>query len=330
MNNAKHAAAATLAALALAIATGCQSTPGKPQPASGNPGVQASDVRQPMPADWPRDIRNQPMFDGASGLPITWQDLVATAANADAVIIGEMHSHEQGLAVAAALFDDILARKPNTASLAMEFFERDEQNALDDYLTGITDEDAFRKAAARTDGNYPPGHRAMVEAAKIANRPVIAANAPRRYVRIARTEGYDKLAALTLIQRALFVIPQSLTTGPYRDRFYGLMGGMAAGHSEDGSEPADVEAMVLPFYRSQNMWDATMADSIARAINQGDTPVVHVVGQFHCDHDGGLVTRLRTLRPRAKVLVVSMSGEWSRQLTDDDNNRADVVVYVGE
>lgn len=270
------------------------------------------------------------MFDGASGLALTWRGVVARAASADVVIIGEMHGHTRGLGVARALFEDILAQRPNTTALSMEFFERDEQNALDDYLTGVTDEEAFRKTSGRNDGNYPEGHRAMVEAAREAGRPVIAANAPRRYVRLARTDGFDKLASLTPTQRAMFTIPQALTTGGYRDRFYGLMGGMRADHSEGEQSQEEIEATVLPFYRSQNVWDATMADSIIHALDQGRAPIVHVVGQFHCDFDGGLVTRLRESNPRAKVFIISMSGAWSRDLTDEDRNRADVVVYVGE
>jgi uncharacterized iron-regulated protein len=47
--------------------------------------------------------------------------------------------------------------KADKAALALEFFERDEQTRLDEYLAGVTDEAAFKKRTARTDGNYPPG-----------------------------------------------------------------------------------------------------------------------------------------------------------------------------
>lgn len=41
----------------------------------------------------------------------------------------------------------------------------------------------------------------MVEAAKAAGRPVIAANSPRRCLRVAKSDGYDKLKGLGQEQR---------------------------------------------------------------------------------------------------------------------------------
>src|SRR4029079_18353147 len=112
------------------------------------------------------------------------------------VFLGENHGHPLGLATADELFEDVLAREPN-AALSLEFFERDEQSRLDDYLTGVSDVAALEKSSERTPGNFPPGHRAMVEAAKRAGRPVHAANAPWQYTTLARKEGYERLAQLT-------------------------------------------------------------------------------------------------------------------------------------
>lgn len=283
-------------------------------------------------------------FDGASGERIGWADLAQRASEADAVIIGEVHGHPAGLALAAALFDEILARAPSSAALSLEFFARDQQAAIDDYLTQITDEPAFRDATGRTAGTYPPGHRAMVEAAKAAGVPVIASNAPRRYVRLARTDGFDRLRALHLEQRRLFATPEELSGGDYRDRFFDLMAGMA-GHGggpdagsadapetdeERAGREARTEQKIESFFRGQNVWDATMAESVARAIGAGRRPVVQVVGRFHVEFDGGLVQRLGALTPDAKILTIVMVDEDADALPDEDRGRGDVVVYVGE
>ena len=172
-----------------------------------------------------------PIFDGRSGLSMTWDGVVAAASAADAVLIGEMHGHEQGLAAAAELFEAVLARRPNTTALALEFMERDEQVAIDDYLSGVTDSEAFAQAIGATASSYPEGHRRMLEAARAAGRPVIAANAPRRYVRLARSGGFERLERLTPEQHRLVVAPSAITEGPYKDRFFELMGGMSASHA---------------------------------------------------------------------------------------------------
>jgi len=201
------------------------------------------------PSTDPRDLH---AFHGQTGIPISWDAIVTQSANAEIVLIGEMHGHPAGLGFASALFAETVARKPMTAALSMEFFERDHQVALDDYITGITKESTFRTVTRRTDGNYPSAHREMVEAAKEKTRPVIASNASRRYVRMARTKGFESLLELNEGQRALFEVPETLTEGRYREKFYSLMEGMG-GHGEETDEDP-----VLGFYRSQNLWDETM------------------------------------------------------------------------
>lgn len=278
------------------------------------------------------------LFDGRTGERASWIGLIDDAASADVVVIGEQHGHRVGLHAAAELFAAILERAPD-AALSMEFFERDEQTHIDDFLTGVTDDEAFRKAAGRNKGNYPPGHAAMVEAAKAAGAPVYASNAPRRYVRLARTDGYERIEGLTAEQRRLVVLPASLTEGRYRDTFFELMSGMG-GHGGDDDEAEMTEeeraeqerrmqAMVESFFRSQNVWDATMADTVVHALNDGDRPVVHVVGQFHSDFEGGLVERIRTAAPGARIVTFSMESVWSDAFREEDAERADYVMYVG-
>ena len=254
-----------------------------------------------------------------------WNSVVADMASSRAVLIGEMHGHELGLAVAADLFEDILTENPR-ALLSMEFYERDEQIALDDYLGGVTDRDGFLKAANRTESNNPLGHERMVMAAKQASRPVIASNAPRRYTKLARTQGYETLRSLTPVQRSLFDIPLTLRTeSAYHERFYDAMGGMAA-HGGD--------EMMKGFFRSQALWDRTMATSIARAGLLG-SPVVHVVGYFHIQFGSepggsGLIDDLREMyQPGERIVTIIMLDRVDQAVVEEDLNIADYVVYVG-
>ena len=110
-----------------------------------------------------------------------WADVVADMASADVVLFGEMHGHPLGLAVAQELWEDILVHSPQ-AVLTMEFYERDQQIHVDDYLSGVTTREQFDKACRKNAKNNAPGHIRMIDAAKEAGRPVLAGNAPRRYV----------------------------------------------------------------------------------------------------------------------------------------------------
>jgi hypothetical protein len=181
-------------------------------------------------------------------------------------------------------------------------------------------------------------------------------------VRIARTDGYDRLKDLPAERQAFVSIP---VTWPmdYRQRFIDVMNG--AGDDEDEHEddededeaesetqtkqqsttspaataPASRPASphgpmkpeeIDPGFRSQLLWDATMADSIARALRTPRTQkVIHLVGQFHSDFAGGTVKEVRARRPIARVLTVSMQRADGEFLRERDDGRADVVIYTG-
>lgn len=279
----------------------------------------------------PEKARATPAFTRA-GEPANWDAIVAAAANADVVLIGETHGHEIGLATAAALFEDVLKQRPD-AVLALEFLERDQQALVDDYLSGVLDEAGFAKAANRTRSSYPGGHRAMVEAAKAANRPVFAANAPRRYIRVAKNDGYDKLRALGPEQRRLYRVPDALPTGRYRDEFAKIMGAVHVEEPKEG-EPAPQTPPVPEWtdaiessFRSQSLWDWTMGESVSLALGRGN-PVFLVVGRFHVDHDGGTVQAVRAMSPMARILTVTFQDEDAPAAPEADGP-ADFVFYVG-
>ena len=267
----------------------------------------------------PREVA---VFRGSDGTRARWNELVEAAARADAVLIGENHGHPLGLASAAALFEDVLARAPR-ASLSLEFFERDEQAPLDDYIAGTTSLAQFEQQAHRNAGNFPPGHRAMVEAAKRAGRPVHAANAPRAYVRRARIEGYGPLAALPPEETRLFEVPPWLAAGDYRERFDSVMS------PSDAPRSTEMQQRLDDAFRSQQLWDWTMADSIARGVANFEQPVVQVIGRFHVDFHGGTVQALERRCVGVRVVTISFAPDASPLLRDEDLGRADFVIYVG-
>ncbi|MEM1107132.1 MAG: ChaN family lipoprotein [Planctomycetota bacterium] len=256
-------------------------------------------------------------LDGRTLEPMSVVELIERARTADVVLIGEYHGQEEGLAASAALWQALVKRyegedkeeagglasskevaNETGPTLALEFIERDEQLELDDWLAAeeLTEPEDFSFA-----------HGAMLLESKRAGRPVIAANAPRRYVRMARTRGYDHLRAMTATQRATFVLPGDgdvpEPSAGYRDRFFELFGG-GGGH-EGGMTLEQIES----FWRAQIVWDATMADSVVRGLSSGDCPVVLVVGRFHTAYDGGIPQVLRALRPDAEVFSVVMARE---------------------
>ena len=82
-------------------------------------------------------------------------------------------------------------------------------------------------------------------------------------------------------------------------------------------------------YRAQLLWDATMAGSVAEALDRGATRVIHLAGAFHIDFDGGTVQYLLSRKPDLRILTVSMRPAAPATLRREDKGRANIVIYTG-
>jgi uncharacterized iron-regulated protein len=324
MRNAPHrfagCAARASAACALAAACACSTRDPyddllwyyRPEPGS---------VIIPREQHGPRSLA---MFHGSDGAPIDWNGLWNGIRWADIVVVGEQHDDANAHEVQQAIWSETIAAWPGSA-VSLEMLERDEQPTVDAYLAGEIDAPTFVERTGSRDwaskGTWDDFYQPVIDEAKAAKAPVIAANAPREYVRRARTEGYEALASLPADERALFALPAKDPPASYRARFRDFMSG-------NGEREVD-EARVDEVLRSQRMWDATMADSIVRAYERlpSHAKVVHLVGQFHSEYDGGLVSEIQARAPGAKVLTITVQKGTARALREEDRDKADVVVY---
>ncbi len=313
-------------------------------------------------------LRSLPIFRGDTGAAINWQDLLHAIEWADVVILGEQHDDAVAHAVQLAVVEDAMKRYPGTA-LSMEMLDREEQALVDDYLADFINRDMFLEQTASTkwlriardylddeidhetfqkrilrigwpdwENNYQP----IIDAAKAAGSPVVAANTPwLRYMSVANREGYERLRSLTDAQKRLFARPKRQSYEDYRERFWQVMVDRAEGEppqppeedaeEDDESQHAQMtDEQVASAFRGQLIMDATMADSIARALHKGADKVVHLVGQFHSDFTGGTVQELRRRKRGVKILTVSLQRADATALREEDRGRADIVIYTGE
>lgn len=265
-------------------------------------------------------------FDGRSGRRWSWPALAARVGAADAVFIGEQHDDASAHKFQATVADAMCAARPG-AALSLEMLERDDQYAVDAFLAGTFTVDEFvDRAGVRNwagSGTWMPWYQPVIDVARARQSPVVAANAPRRFVSQARTSGYGPLAELPPGERALFDLPDSLPRDAYRERLADLMRDARAG--TDDPIPTDEE--IDAFQRAQLVWDATMAASVAAALGRSPA-VLHLAGAFHIGRDGATVTEFRRLRPDARTLTVVCVDAASDSLREEDRGLADVVVYT--
>jgi uncharacterized iron-regulated protein len=180
----------------------------------------------------------------------------------------------------------------------VEMFQTDCQTVLNEYLA-----DFIREKNLITEGrtwkNYKD-YRPMVETAKAAHLPVIAANAPTRYTNMVTRVGLAELQKLDATAKGwLAPLPIDTATGPYYEKFVAIMGG----HSAMGN---------LKIYQSQNLWDATMGWNIAQFLkaHQG-YKVFQVNGGFHSEEKMGTVAQLKKYLPKVRIINIQAYADDS-------------------
>jgi uncharacterized iron-regulated protein len=278
-------------------------------------GTGCSTPPAPMDIEMVRDAVR--IHSPETGEPVEWASFVERAERADVVVLGELHDDHVAHLVQRALLEDLVDRSSDV-TLALEMLERDEQLILDDYCEGLIDKDTFTRetgsASWAGEGSWDRWYQPIIDVVNDGGGRVIAANAPRRYVRIARTEGWDRLEALPDDRRRLVEWPDPPLDGGYKQRFIDLMGDHA-GELDD--------EFVESYFRAQTTWDATMAGTVSSSHVDGGTTVL-LVGQFHSNLDGGTVEMLRRYMPGASLLVVTLRRD--QEDPPDDPPPADLVV----
>jgi uncharacterized iron-regulated protein len=284
-------------------------------------------------------------FDGTTGRPLHFADVLRRSREADVVLFGEQHGDAVCNQLEAQLLH-ALVRADRPVILALEFFEADGQAAVDAYLNGRIDEAEFVEQA-RQRSSYLGTHRPLVELSRAARVPVVAANAPRRLVHAYRQSGLSYAgyrAGLDAKERGWLPTRSDYLPGPYRERFAAVMRHHGP-TTRPASQPASAPAPALPttapvsqparprweqFYKAQLLWDDAMAESVANVRDRFPTHrVLLIVGSFHVAHDGGTKLKLRRRRPHDRLFTIAYRANPDGQFEfrEEDRGAGDVVIY---
>lgn len=261
------------------------------------------------------------VFD-SNGEPSSLEKIIEAAGQVDVVFLGEQHDDAVGHYLENEIFQRVFNRygKERKVALSLEMFERDEQIVVDEYLKGLITEKKFLDDS-RPWGNYKTDYRPLVEFAKANKLDVIAANAPRRYVNMVSRNGRSSVDQLSKDAKAwLAPLPYSEASEAYAKKFTALMG---------GSNEASMG--IKNILDSQSLWDATMADSMAKYLKQNKKAlIVQLNGSFHSESRLGTVEHLLRYRPKTKVIVVTMRYEDDFHTFDKhkDTNIGDFIILT--
>ncbi|WP_039986858.1 ChaN family lipoprotein [Vibrio owensii] len=237
-----------------------------------------------------------------SGEAISVNQLTPALQQADVILIGEWHTH-----AGIHRFQTDMLKQLSSASrplaLSMEQITRDKQAILDSYLNGEIGEQYFMKQSNAWP-NYESDYRPLVEFAKQADIPVIAANAPKNIVRCIGRQGIDYLDKLGSDERSFVADEVNTANSPYKEKF------MASMHH---GKPEQTEKQ----YAAQVTWDETMAESIVKYLEKHPgTQVVHVAGKFHTEGGLGTAASILNRNPDLNVVVITPTADITSDGSD--------------
>ena len=266
------------------------------------------------------------IFDSA-GRPASLDLLIDEVRESDVAFLGEIHTdivaHYLELLILKLAWDE-------NQSLSLEMFESDVQYVVDEYLAGLISEEHFIKSARSWD-NYSSDYRALLEFSKEKGMPVVAANAPRRYVNMVRRSGKESLSSLSKeAKQFLPPIPYPEPSQDYENKFRAIMSAhqsiiqqVSSSQEEIDSHDNDTEldqvkseaeqphgmdeVAFQKMLAAQNLWDASMAWSIASHLKSNPSNrVIHVNGSFHTDYSIGIPGHLESYLSNIKMLTVTI------------------------
>lgn len=245
------------------------------------------------------------IFETRTRKTISVEELIQNMKKVDVLFFGEEHNDSIGHILEAQIFSKMIRTYPGTA-LSLEMFPTDVQPILNEYLAGVISEKNFIKEA-RAWNNYKD-YKPLIELAKENKADVIGANAATRYSNAVTFSGLNKLNDFPAASKEFLPpLPIDTATGRYYDKFAETLGG----HDMGG----------MKIFQTQNLWDASMAWSIAKYHKLNPKKkIFQVNGRFHSDEKLGTFAQLKKYAPRLTLVNISCFAakdatepDWAKQ-----------------
>jgi uncharacterized iron-regulated protein len=273
---------------------------------------------------------------GESGPRETTTDaLVTRALAAGAVLLGETHDNAEHHRWQLQTLTALHARHPDLV-IALEMFPRRVQGALDRWIAGELDEQAFLRESEWREvwGHDPALYLPIFHFARMNRIPLVAVNVSRS---VTRAVGDKGLAAVPLAEREGVGDPAPALPA-YEDMLFESwrdhLPDDAAHGSLDRTERTDRnQPEFRRFLESQLVWDRAIAEGIAEAAaRRRGAVVVGLMGSVHVMHGWGVSHQLQALgRPAPFTLLPFERGADCAQLAGGPADRlADAVFGVAK
>lgn len=249
----------------------------------------------------------------ANGKKVSYKKMIRLLAEKDIVLFGEFHNNPISHWLELAVSKDLSEKK--ALIFGAEMFEADNQQALNDFLSGKLSAKGL-DSSARLWSNYKTDYAPLVLFAKEKKAPFVATNIPRKYASLVSKKGFEALDTIPEAAKAWMApLPMDYdSTLPGYVNMVKMMGG------HGGSN--------MP--KAQASKDATMAYFILQNIRAG-TLFIHFNGAYHSENYDGINWYLKKKRPDLTIgTITTVSQKDIRKLLEENKNKADYIICVDE
>ncbi len=249
-----------------------------------------------------------------NGQATTFENLVTTSLEADVVLFGELHNNSVVHWLQLQLLKSLSAQHPKVI-LSGEFFERDDQLNIDEWLEGRMTDKQF-ETEAKLWNNYLTDYKPLLLYAKTNKIPFIASNVPRKYAAMVSKNGLDYLQELSK-QAKKHIASLPIKVDPTLPGYAAMKEMM---HGSNMNMDYIIEAQAIK--------DATMAHSLLSNYNK-EGLILHINGSYHSNNAEGIGWYLKQHKPKIRVITINTVEQDTTDKVDPANlNTADYVIVL--
>ncbi|MBR9920289.1 MAG: ChaN family lipoprotein [Bacteroidetes bacterium] len=249
----------------------------------------------------------------SNGKKVSYKKMMKSLKDADVVMFGEEHNNAIAHWLQYEVTEDLHDKRE--LILGAEMMEADNQNELDDYLSGAIDYKGL-DTLARLWPNFKTDYKPLVDLAKENELEFVATNIPRRFARKVYLNGFETLDSLSAEEKS-WIAPLPIPFDPELPTYQAILEMMG-----DHGTPELVKA--------QASKDATMAHFILANYEAGKL-FIHYNGSYHSDHYEGIVWYLKRQEPDLEyATITTVSQADVKKLKEEHEGKADFIICVDE
>jgi uncharacterized iron-regulated protein len=251
-----------------------------------------------------------------TGKKSSFQKAINESLKKDFIFFGELHNNPIAHWLQLEMALQLENRHKNNLQVGFEMFERDNQQAINNYLNGKI-ETKYLKDSVRLWSNYQTDYKPIVDFAKEKNIACIATNIPRKYASLVFKKGMQALDSLSA-EELKWICPLPFPLDTNLSQYAALLdGNMHMGKN---------------FVKAQAIKDATMGHSIAKNWKKGKIHL-HLNGSYHSDFFQGIIWYLKHYASISDYQIITISVVEQTDISKLEKEylgKADYIICVPE